>query len=73
MARNQVWDMKGNLIEDIEVPDVMFPDPVTELEAKVAALSQLLVTKSVITQTEKDAVILNPIKDMKPIEDVKVI
>jgi len=73
MARNQVWDMKGNLIEDIEVPDVMFPDPVTELEAKVAALSQLLVTKSVITQTEKDAVILNPIKDIKPIEDVKVI
>lgn len=67
MARNQVWDMKGNLIEDIEVPDVMFPDPVTELEAKVAALSQLLVTKSVITQTEKDAVILNPIKDIKKV------
>jgi len=45
MARNQVWDTNGNLIEDIEVPDVEIePTP----EEILVDLIQLLVDKGVI-------------------------
>lgn len=45
MARNQVWDTDGNLIEDIEVPDAEI-EPTSE--EVLADLIQVLVDKGVI-------------------------
>lgn len=45
MARNQVWDSKGNLIEDIEIADDVVEPTVEEV---LADLIQCLADKGVI-------------------------
>ena len=41
MARNQVWDIDGNLIEDIEVPDIVTTDPDVELANAISAATTI--------------------------------
>ena len=50
MARNQIWDSEGNLIEDIEAPDeVIEVNPtIEELTATVAELTAKLNEKGLI-------------------------
>ncbi len=49
MARNQVWDMNGKLIEDIEVPDEVISQPTIEdLTSLVAELTAKLNEKGLL-------------------------